>query len=500
LISTVVVAHYFGTGRDIEVYLAAVALHASLVGMAQTGQVSEVLIPTYHLLRSGVGRPLAYSAITALCNRLILLLGLAAVLAWVWAPQIAKVRVPGFGTDDIALVATMFRWILPLAVLQVAAELLRALANAERMFGSPEAVGLVAKIAGLLVVVTLGERVGTWALVSALWLAGVAEIVGLLSVLWRQEYRYSLRVKLPDGTDGAGLLSKLLVTLPYMFFTQVFLFSLDAAMSHLAQGTYAVLRYSMMIWARVQGVFLRPVTIPFFTELSEARADASGRWSGVAQSAMASMLAVTAIVTVSMVAGGEAVFSGLLGGDRFPPERIGQLSWLLVGFSLLLPVAGIAAISRKAAVSAGRVGETYLALAGAQVLSAVFVWGVVAQFGLKGALVGHAFNVAACCVGPLLVLRLTGERLSLGASLSRVWRWGVAVGAGGLAGVFIAGLLGEGGSGDLLTRFSAIMKGVLAAASAAIVTVAVSSALKLPESRRLVARLSSLFDAGRPPL
>jgi hypothetical protein len=49
--------------------------------------------------------------------------------------------VPGFEVESRKLAVTLSRYLLPVAVLQVAAVRLRGLMNADRMFGFPEVVG-----------------------------------------------------------------------------------------------------------------------------------------------------------------------------------------------------------------------------------------------------------------------------------------------------------------------------------------------------------------------
>ena len=55
VVSSVVVAYLFGTGRAVEVYLAAAGLHVTIASLAQMGQVSEVMLPSYHSIRESVG-------------------------------------------------------------------------------------------------------------------------------------------------------------------------------------------------------------------------------------------------------------------------------------------------------------------------------------------------------------------------------------------------------------------------------------------------------------
>lgn len=493
VINTVVVAYYFGTGRDVEIYLAAVGLHTSVISMAQTGQVSEVLLPAFHVRRERHGREIAHAAYTAEANRFLAVLAAIAALAWMFAPQLAALRVPGFGAADIELAARMFRWILPVVLLQIAAELLRTLGNAERRFGAPETVSLAARSLSLVALVVLARHAGPWALVVALWCAGVAELVGLLWLLRRDGYRYRPLLSLPDGVVGANLFGKLAATLPYVAFTQTFLFSLDAALSHLSQGSFAVFRYATLIWSRTQGVFIRPLTTPFFTELSESAARRAGGSTDVAHGALARMLAVTAIVTAAVLAGAEPLLRGLWAGTRFPAEQVRTLAWLVGGLYVLLPLAGAATIWRKAAVSMQLVSQLYLSLSLVQLLSALLVWLLVPQLGLTGAFLVHAAHLVGFCLAPIGVLHASRVPFSLRYPFGRLWRWLLAAGLGTSAGLYAAPVATDILAAWCPPRVAAVGAGLLAAGVAMAITLAGSAALKVPESASLLGRVAHLL-------
>jgi putative peptidoglycan lipid II flippase len=489
LLNTVIVAYYFGTGRPVEVYLAAAGLYLSLMSLAQTGQVSEILLPTYHQLRERCGADVAFGAYTALMNRLLMALGVLCAAAWLISPMLAAWRVPGFERAEIAMVSEMFRWILPLVLLQLAAELFKTLANAEQLFGGPEIISGAARVVSLASLLLLAGRVGPWALVAALWCAVLVEICGNLLLLRRRSYRYALRLGLPAPAGDVRLFGKLAGTLPYVLLTQVYLFVLDAGLSRLAQGSFAVFRYASMIWSRSQGVFLRPVSLTFFTEFSESNTRETGRGQGLIDQALARVLAISALVTTAVVAGAGPVLRSLWGGDRFPAEQIDSLVWLLGGFYVLLPVMGTAVILRKAAVSLGRLSEVYFGLAAVQLLSALLAWQIVPLAGLAAALLVASLNLIGFCVVPLLVIKMAADRtLALRFPLGRAWRWLISAAVGVTAAWVIQRLIPEETAG-LAGRILDFTAGGALAAIGLAIAFGVSWGLGVPESRSLAARV-----------
>jgi putative peptidoglycan lipid II flippase len=493
-LNTVIVAYYFGTGRPAEVYLAAAGLYASLMSLAQTGQVSEILLPTYHQLRARLGAEVAFGAYTALVNRLLMALGLLCASAWLFSPILAGWRVPGFELTEIAMVSEMFRWILPLVLLQLAAELFKTLANAERLFGSPEIISGTARVVSLASLMLLAGRVGPWSLVAALWCAVVVEICGNLWLLRRHGYRYSLRLRLPTSASEVRLFGKLAGTLPYVLLTQVYLFVLDAGLSRLAQGSFAVFRYASMIWSRSQGVFLRPVSSTFFTEFSESNARATGRGQGLTDQALSRVLAVSALVATAVLAGAGPILGSLWEGERFSTEQIRSLVWLLGGFYVLLPVMGTAVILRKVAVSVGRVSEVYMGLAVVQLFSAVLAWQIVPLTGLAGALLVSSFNLVGFCMVPLLLLRMTKRTLEVRYPFGRAWRWLVSAAVGVIAAWVIQRGIAEGTAG-LAGRIRDFTAGSVLATIGLAVAFGVSWGLGVSESRILASKIRRVIGS-----
>jgi peptidoglycan biosynthesis protein MviN/MurJ (putative lipid II flippase) len=497
LLSTVLIAFFYGTGREAEIYFAAIGLHASLTSLTQTGQVAEVLLPSYHALRESRGSVSAFRAYLAMTNKFLAVLASLCLLGWLIAPVLTRLRVPGFDVADIELATVIFQWIVPLVVLQVATALLKTLANAERLFGTPELVGAIARVLSLAVLLVFAGRLGVWALVLALWCAGVGELLGITWLLARRGFVYRPTIRLPADTEDVRLFSKLFATLPYVGFTQLYVFALDAGLSQLSQGSFAVFKYATTIWSRTQGVFLQPVNVTFFTRFSEMAARGMAGSAAIVEETIGRALAISALVMTAVLAGGGPVLTALWSGERFPPERISALVWLLAGLYVLLPVSAAATIMRKVAVTLRKVREMYLALAAVQVFSAVVAWQIVSAMGLVGALIASALNVVGFCLAPLLVLRFSGAEISLRLPVARLWRWTVAVVGGVTVALLTARLLRDVGNGSDWHRFVEMSLGLAMAALGCGTAMVMSWALRVPETRQLVKKLSHLL--GRRP-
>jgi hypothetical protein len=237
LLNTVIVAYYFGTGRPVEVYLAAAGLYVSLMSLAQTGQVSEILLPTYHQLRERFGAEVAFGAYTALVNRL-LVLGMCARYDCLAAlPDPGRVARAGIracrdrhGLGDVPVDPAAGAAAVRGGAVQDAGQrgtAVRQPRDHQRhgARGLPRVTDAARRSSG-----SLGTRRRT--LVSPC----SSRSCGNLWLLRRRGYRYALRLGLPAPASHVRLFGKLAGTLPYVLLTQVYLFVLDAGLSKLAQG------------------------------------------------------------------------------------------------------------------------------------------------------------------------------------------------------------------------------------------------------------------------
>ena len=372
-------------------------------------------------------------------------------------------------------------------------DLLKTLGNAKRCFGAPETVAIASRILSLALLLLLAQNIGAWALVVGLWGATLLELIGIMWILHRKKYRYSLIMVPPEGTQRIGLFRKLMSTLPYVGATQIYVFVLDAMVSHLAQGHFAIFRYAMAIWSRTAGIFLRPLSVPFFTAVSETIARSSQASAPITESALARVIAVMAVVTAAVLAGAEPVLTALWGSDKLPQEQIRILVWMLAGLYALLPIWGTTSILRKLAVSLHLVRQTYLALAVLQLVSASVAWILVPRIGLVGVVAVTAVNTIGSYAAQMGVLKASGNAVDFRYPFGRLWRW-LAAAFGAALGLAFSHWLNRAGEVFSSSRIGIATLGCLAVGVAVSATVVCSLLLKVPESHQM---LDKLRDAVR---
>jgi putative peptidoglycan lipid II flippase len=494
--SSIVIAHVFGTSRVLEIYFAAATLLHLVHSLSQTGQIGDVFLPIYHRIRHEDGVAEAHRAFSVTLNWTVLFAIALTVLLWVGAPAIMKLLVPGFSPEDQRLAATMLRYILPMVPLQIGVSLVHILGNAESWFGKPEAVTVAAQAAILGTLVLFVRPFGFWALILSLWVGLAVQVFGLGAMLRRMGFHYFVGLRHPSF-QIASVFSRLFYTMWYVGATQVYAFAMNAALSMLPQGTYAVFKYVQQLYTKTNTVLLRPVGVVLFTHASEASARGYGDLRDMMRVALARNLAIASIAIVGILAGGAPLLGALWGSEKFGVEELALSVRLLQLFFVLLLVEGVGQIARRVTIALGMVRESYMVAAGMQILAAGVFWFLSTGYGVPGTMLAFALAVTLLNTSyylPLLVLR---RDLVVFYRPAPIVAWGAAVAAG----FAVSNLLALGiqdlpvfASRAGLFVLSALLAGIAIAAA-----VLISALLGIGEVRAGLRWLRSLATGRRRP-
>jgi len=263
----VIVANFFGTSREIEIFFATSLLQQLTVRIMQTGQLAEIMIPIYHKIKIDFGEEAAFKSYGVIITWILLFLTSLIVLILLSAKFLVKVIIPGFDTTSQILAVRMIRTLAPLSIIQVFSIMIGNLSNAERYFGWPEMAGLISRMVNVLIVVSTYNMFKVWSLVIGLWLSSLTRVLVLIVFLIKRVKLYltlsSPHIKIRE------LIKRISAATLYTGATQLYLTSLSAAFSYLPQGSYGAFQYAVKLADRLQGILLRPVGVVYFTEFSE---------------------------------------------------------------------------------------------------------------------------------------------------------------------------------------------------------------------------------------
>jgi len=480
IVMSAVTAHLFGTGRALEVYFAASTVLSLITSLTQVGQIAEIYLPNYHRLRHQRGLRDAQLSFSVVVNWMLIGVTVLGALLWLAAPYVVYLLVPGFSHGDQLMGVTMFRWLLPLVLYEVIVGLLQTLSNAEHWFGRPEAANVVGSTVTLGALVLFVRMSGIWAMVISLWIGRTTQLLIYLAIAFRMGYRHRLVLR-QDGFSVRALFAQLLFTLGYVGATQLYAFALNAGLSLLPQGMYAVFNYVQQLYAKTQTVLLRPVTVVFFTHVSSALAKGVENVRELAQTALARSLMIWSVIMAAIVVAGRPTLSGLWGASRFGADNLTIALRLLIVFYLLLFVTNVGQIARKTAMSIGAVRRVYLYCSGMQVLSAGAAFLLLPRFGIAGAAAVVVVNVCGLTAAQLMAVGYERPALVTGYPVSMLWKWSAAMVAAIAVGRLVASQTYYASTGR--GRLGEVIWAIALAGLAASVALLVAWLLRVPDVR-----------------
>lgn len=459
VVTSIVTAQFFGTSRALEIFFAASALEVLVAKLTQTGVLTDVFLPIYHQIKQKRGREAAGAGFSVLTNWTVLVsTGLCGV-AMLAAPVLARLMVPGFGVEDQIRTCAMFRALAPLLVVQALGAMLVCLTNAERMFGRPELLGLVSRVLSLASLVALARPLGTWAMVVSLW---VNSLVGLSSMLWlvaRHGYRHSLRLRSREFSMWI-LCRQLMSTWTYVGANQLCAFVFNAAISLLPQGIYAVFNYVQQLYTKTFSVFVRPVSVVFFTHFSEAFAAGAKDVRELVRRTLDDCVGLGALLIGMVALCGLPALNALWGSKKFGVDQLDLAAWLLLGnYVLVLPMSD-GLIMRKVCMAVGLIGRSYTVSSLAILVYAALIWWCVRHWGIWGAVVGSVIGQTLVNAGFSISVHIWRRDFAVTFSLSEAWRWFVAAFAGFVTGK--AALLMMGSTASMSRVGHALLAALLA--------------------------------------
>ncbi len=403
VVQTVVIAAVFGVSRTIEIFFAATTFLAFLQQLAASGQLGDLFTPIFHDLQVSSGKQSARDAFSAMTNVMFLLSSVIALAAALLSDQFARLLVPGFSQEDIALCGDVFFATAPLIMLQVVNGMYSNFLRAEHYYGVEETLGLVSKIANLIVLLTLGWTLGIWALIIGLWVAAIIALTGQIIFTFRKGYRFRLGFSTAEFNPRTVLMK-----VPYTFLhtgaSQFFVFAQTSAFSFLPPGPYATYSYAARLQAKFQGIILRPIGLLFFNKFSQALAEGALRVRSYADHALSLSVALVSVFAVPIACAGDLLLMGLWGGKQFPLEDIKDAHLVLVVLTYLLLGIAQYLVSRRTNLAMKVVARQFAASGVVMLLAGLACYWLIPLYGIWGALWVQLLSTVGTCISTLIVL------------------------------------------------------------------------------------------------
>lgn len=376
-------AYYFGTSESIEIYFASTLLLTTFLTISNSAQIPDIVLPVYHKVCSqySVGR--GQKAFSVILNWYLVLTILIITCMYAVLDHAIELVVPGFSEQAKAEVQKAVIWILPLMFFSILVQFFVTYINAESQFGRPELIALGVKIVALVTLVLLASSYSYWALVIGLWLGMLFRITSYIFLLRRQKFSWKLSFS-DESIEGKSILKRFFSSFGYAFSSQLFVVALNSGISQLPQGTFAIYNYINQLVSKTNGIFLRPISLVFFTKVSQAIASNIGGLKSLTREALGLFLLSALPIILFVFFYGEPGLQLLLGLGEISPHKIEIASNLLQLFFSLLLFTGLTNVCRKVLLSTGWAEYLNWSTSCLQIVCAVFAYLILPKYGYYG--------------------------------------------------------------------------------------------------------------------
>jgi putative peptidoglycan lipid II flippase len=493
----VVITNLFGAHADLDAYFAAFRVPDAIFQLVAAGALSSALIPVLAGLFTRGEDERAWRVVSTVLNFMLLVLVALAVVVAIWAPVIVPLVTPGFDMVNTELTVRLTRIMLLSPILLALGSVASSVLNARGRFGAAAIAPSLYNLAIIAAALLLAPLMGVEALAVGTVLGSLLHLAIQLPPIVRERFHLSFRIDLSDAAARQALL----LMLPRAFglgasqITFVVNTSLATGVGVGAVTAYNVAFTILQIPLGLIGVPLGVVLLP-----SMARAVAAGNVREFGQLIVRSMrlllYAMVWFTIVGMVVRRQVV--AVLFGGGFDHRGIDLTADTLLFLLLGLAAHSMIVVLARAFYSGQDTRTPVIAAILSVVVNVVVSVTTVGALGLSGLALGIAAGAwfEALLLAVLLWQRTPGAGLEKLVAPFFTFVVGAAVSAGAALAVvrlieLVVGL--EPG------RLATLVEVVAASGVAALVYVAYSWFLRLPELHQSVQLLQSVLRREAPP-
>lgn len=341
-------ARTFGAGPELDAYNAAFVLPELLLDVLVEAGLAAPFIPIFLQLRSGVEPGAGDRFARTILTGAVTVMGVAAVVMFVFAEATTAVIAPGFAGEQRELYASLFRVMLVTPILFAASLTLGQILLAEQRFFWYGVAPLLYNAGIIGGTVAFGDSLGIYGpAIGAVIGAGIhlgSRFIGLrgstfrIGLGWaapRWSLREFARLMLPK------IVSHPVESMTFLFFT--------AVATGLAAGSVTAVSFAR----NFQSVPVSLVGVAFalaaFPALSTAYATADRRgFVRILGQNTVSITVVTVVAAIGLAVVGEAAIGILLGGGAFDAEDVALTGLVLGAFAISVPFESLAHLLSRA--------------------------------------------------------------------------------------------------------------------------------------------------------
>jgi putative peptidoglycan lipid II flippase len=268
LLREMVISHQFGTGGELDAYLAAFRLPDILFQIVAGGALASAFIPTFATYLARDDTRGAWRLASAVINLVLILTTVLGALGVLLAPWLVRaVIAPGFDPARQALTASLMRLMLVTPLIFGVSGVVMGILNARQHFLLPALAPIAYNLGIIAGAILLAPAMG----VRGLALGVIAGALGHLLVQVPGLVRHGMRYTATLGLRSRGVREVGRLMLPRVLglaAVQINFLVNTILASGLATGSLAALNYAWLLMLLPQGVFAQAVATAAFPTFS----------------------------------------------------------------------------------------------------------------------------------------------------------------------------------------------------------------------------------------
>lgn len=341
-------AQTFGAGSELDAYNAAFVLPELLLDVLVASGLAAPFIPIFLKLRASPDGGQADRFARTVLTGAVGVMGIAAVVMFVFASQTTALIAPGFGPAQRELYAGLFRVMLVTPILFAASLTLGEVLLAEQRFGWYGVAPLLYNAGIIVGTIAFAGPLGIYGPAIGAVIGAVLHLASRLLGLRRSAFRiaFGRSFRMPAVGEFVRLMLPKMVSHPvepmtFLFFT--------AVATGLAAGSVSAVSFARNFQSVPVSLFGVAFALAAFPALSRAHADGDRRaFLRLLGSNLVSIAVITTASAIGLVVVGELAIRTLLGGGAFDAEDVALTSGVLAAFALSVPFESLTHLLSRA--------------------------------------------------------------------------------------------------------------------------------------------------------
>ncbi|MGD8598026.1 MAG: murein biosynthesis integral membrane protein MurJ [Anaerolineae bacterium] len=440
LLREMVISHQFGTGGDLDAYLAAFRLPDILFQIVAGGALASAFIPTFAGYLAMGDEKDAWKLASAIINLVLVFTTTLALVAGLLAPWLVRtVIAPGFDPQHQALTVRLMRLMLLTPVIFGVSGVVMGILQARQHFLLPALAPILYNLGIIAGAITLAPALG----VAGLAVGVIAGALGHLTVQIPGLLRHGLRYTATLGLHSAGVREVGRLMLPRVVglaAVQVNFLVTTILASGLTPGSLSALNYAWLLMLLPQGVFAQSVaTAAFPTFSTQAAKGQRNEMRSTLSATLRAVLYLSVPAAAGLILLRVPLVQTIFERGAFTETSTQMVAWALALFALGLPAHSLVELIVRAFYAMHDTKTPVVIGVAAMVLNVILSLALIALFEAAGWMAhgGLALSNSLATMVEMVILwaviqrRLDGlEGQRVARSLVRIALASVAMGAG----------------------------------------------------------------------